>query len=100
MRLRVHVEGGIAHFPGLNRPIELDSAMLPPEEAQEMQRLIKEARFFERPETQGEARGADLQRYTITVENGGRQRTIQVSDPVNDPHLEDLITYARKHRSS
>jgi hypothetical protein len=103
MRMQVHIEGGLAHFPGLAKPIELDTATLPAQDAEEMRRLVAAALFFELPASVGQPpmRGAaDYRRYTITVDDGSAHHTVQVTDPVTDPHLQALITFAQKHRRS
>jgi hypothetical protein len=102
MRMQVRIEGGIAHFPGLARPIILDTDMLPAQDAEEMRRLIAAAHFFALPPATGQpaVHGADARRYTITVDDGPAHSTVQVSDPVTNPHLEALLTFAQKHRSS
>ncbi|NMO13396.1 hypothetical protein HPC49_19020 [Pyxidicoccus fallax] len=93
MRIELKREGGVAFFPGLNRPRGLDLASLPPETAEALQRAVREARFFEQPATVGTAaRGADRIRYTITVEDdGGRRHSVQLLEPVEEPHLRALL---------
>jgi len=49
MRIEFMVEGGIAHFPGLARPVVIESEALPEMDAAELVRLLEAARFFERP---------------------------------------------------
>jgi hypothetical protein len=95
MRIEFQTEGGIAHFPGLSRPVVIDSNALAEEDAGELQRLVEAARFFERPTVAGSPpRGAaDYRQYTITVEEGGRQHTIRLSDPVADPPLQQLLRF-------
>ncbi len=102
MRMQVHIDGGIAYFPGLAKPIVLDTATLSAQDAEELKRLIAAARFFELPASIGQqpARGADYRRYTITVDDGSAHHTVEFTDPITDPHLEALITFAQKHRSS
>jgi hypothetical protein len=95
MRIEFRTEGGIAHFPGLARPVMIDSDALSEEEAGELKRLLEAARFFEQPMVVGTPRrgAADYRQYTITVEDGGRQHTIQVADPVEDPDLQPLLRF-------
>ena len=97
MRVTFTMEGGIAYFPGLSRPVTIDSGELPDHEARELERLIEAARFFDRPATAGPpARGAtDYYQYTVTVEVGGRQHTVRLTDPVEDPGLQALLNYLR-----
>ena len=103
MHVQVSIDGGIAYFPGLAKPINLDTETLPAQDAEEMRRLVAAADFFSLPESIGQqpARGAaDYRHYTITVDDGSAHHAVQVTDPVSDPHLEALIAFARKHRTS
>jgi hypothetical protein len=95
MRIEFQTEGGIAHFPGLSRPVVIESEALAEEDASELKRLVEAARFFERPTFAGAPRSgaADYRQYTITVEEGGRQHTIQLADPVEDPTLQPLLRF-------
>jgi hypothetical protein len=95
MRIELKTEGGIAHFPGLSRPVVIDSATLSAEDDAELKRLIESARFFERLPTVGTPpRGAaDHRQYTISVEDGGRRHTVRLADPVEDPSLRQLLRF-------
>jgi hypothetical protein len=104
MRIEFKTEGGIAHIPGLSRPVVIDSHSLSAEEGAELTRLVEAARFFERPSTVGTPPpgAADYRQYTITVEDGGRQHTVTLADPVDDTALQQLLhslqTKAREWR--
>jgi glyoxylate utilization-related uncharacterized protein len=95
MRIEFQTEGGIAHFPGLSRPVVIDSEALAAEDASELTRLVEAARLFERPTVAGAPRSgaADYRQYTITVEQGGGQHTIRLADPVEDPTLQQLLHF-------
>jgi hypothetical protein len=97
MRIQWKTEGGLAYFPGLSRPVTLESSTLPEAEAAAVRRLVEAARFFDLPPTVGTpARGAaDYHRYTITIEDGGQRHTVQATDPVEDPTLQALLTYLK-----
>jgi hypothetical protein len=97
MCIRFKVEGGIAYFPGLSRPMTLDVEELPPEEAHRVRKLVETARFFQQP-SQAPRRGADLQKYVITVQEGDREHTVVLSDPISDPELCALVNYLRGRR--
>jgi hypothetical protein len=56
MRVQFAMEGGIAYFPGLSQPMVIDSAVLPPQEADELQQLVNATRFFELPASAGSRR--------------------------------------------
>lgn len=95
MRIEFQTEGGIAHFPGLSRPVVIESDALAEEDASELKRLVEAAHFFERPTVAGAPRSgaADYRRYTISVEDGGRQHTIQLADAIEDPTLQQLLRF-------
>ncbi|NOK33077.1 hypothetical protein HMI49_07710 [Corallococcus exercitus] len=99
MRIELKREGGIAFFPGLARPRTVDLAALPPATAEALQREVREARFFEQPATVGGAptAGADRTRYTVTIEDdGGRRHSVQMVEPVKEPHLRSLLELIQK----
>lgn len=93
MQVLFKAEGGIAHFPGLSQPIVIDSATLPDEEAQELQRLVEACRFFQQPLSSNvPPRGAaDYRRYTITIDDGQRQHTVHLTDPITEQALSELV---------
>jgi hypothetical protein len=95
MRIEFQTEGGIAYFPGLSEPVVIEGDALSAEDTSELQRLLEAARFFDRPTTTGAPRrgAADVRQYTITVEEGGRQHTLHLTDPVEDPALQQLLRF-------
>jgi hypothetical protein len=99
MRIEFTQAGGIGYFPGLNKPVTVEVDQLDTEEAEELKRLVAAARFFDRPAAVGApARGAaDYQYSILTVEDCGRQHTVRVLVPVEDPVLHDLVRAIQKH---
>jgi hypothetical protein len=99
MRVEFATEGGIAYFPGLSRPAVIDSDSLPEADAADLKRLVEAADFFEQPEQPPEPlRGAaDYRQYTIAVEDGRRRHAIRLIDPISDPHLQELVSFLRRH---
>ena len=99
MRIVFTTEGGLAFFPGLSRPVLIDSQDLAAAEAAELERLLDSARFFELPEhCRALHRGAaDYRQYTITVENKNRRHTVRMADPVENPQLQALLDFLRRH---
>lgn len=97
MQITLRTEGGLAAFPGLNRPITVDSAELPAPEATELVRLVEQAKFFDRPAVASALPpgAADYREYTITVQDGDRQHTIRLADPVQDSDLQALLHFLR-----
>jgi|KBSSwiStaDraftv2_1062776.scaffolds.fasta_scaffold946064_2 hypothetical protein len=99
MRIVFTTEGGLAFFPGLSRPIVIDSHDLSAAEAAELERLLDSARFFELPEdSRALHRGAaDYRQYTVRVENRYRRHTVRLADPVENPQLQALLDFLRRH---
>ena len=95
MRVIFQTEGGVAHFPGLSRPVTIETEALPEQEAAELRELMDAARLLDRPAQVGKAgRGAaDYRQYTITVEAANRTYTVRLSDPVEDPDLQRLLRF-------
>ena len=102
MRIEMQTDGGMAYFPGLNKPIVVDSSKLPNKQAAQLQQLIDSAHFFELPQaSRSLPKGAaDLRRYTITVADGRRRRTVRLNDPVEDAQLQALIEFMQGQRGA
>ena len=100
MRVQLKIEGGLAYFPGLSKPITIDSNALPPQEADKLKQLLDAAHFFDLPPVlKAPAPGAaDYQQYTITVDDDSNHHTVRMTDPVEDPNLQALLTYLKTHR--
>ncbi len=100
MRIQFKMEGGIASFPGLSKPITIDSDHLPKQESDELKRLVNATHFFDLPTAMGSpATGAaDYRQYTITVQDEGKQHTVHVTDLIANPNLQALLTYLKTHR--
>jgi len=102
MHVELQTDGGIAFFPGLNKPVVLNSSDLPKDQADQLQQLIDSTRFFELPvASRAQPKGAaDMRGYTITVEDGRRRRTVRLSDPVEDSGLQALIAFLQAQRGA
>jgi Emfourin len=89
--------GGFAHFPGLSRPVRIDTAELAAEQADQLEGLVERARFFDQPPEVGSPPpgAADLRSYTITVQDGDRTHTVKTSDALEDPALRELLEHLR-----
>ena len=98
MRIEFKTDGGIAYFPGLSKPVTIESADLPPAEADTLQRLVEAAHFFELPaDSRALRRGAaDYHQYTITIEDGQRRHTVQMADPIASPDLQALVAFLQE----
>jgi len=106
MRIRFQSEGGIAAFPGLNKPIEVHTEQLSGDQRAELEGLVNGADVFNQPEVVGSAApgAADYRVYTVSVQDGARQHTLRVIEPAADPNLRRLIerlrTLARSQRGT
>jgi hypothetical protein len=97
VRIEFKTEGGIAHFPGLSKPIVIDTAQLPEDKSKALEALIDAARFFDLPAAVGQPRpgAADYRTYSITVTDGARRHSIKAYDPIENDALRALIDALR-----
>jgi hypothetical protein len=94
MLVRFKMDGGFVYLPARSEPTTIDMDDLPADEARELEHLIEAAGFFELPETSSPPRGAaDYLRYTISVTTPERSHTVQLTDPIEDPHVQALVEY-------
>lgn len=94
MRIQFEKDGGFAYFPGLYKPVIIDTDELSAEEAKEMKRLIEAACFFDLPASSPPPRGAaDYFQYTISVSTPARHHTVRLTDPISDSNVQDLVHY-------
>ena len=107
MRIQFKTEGGIA---GLRRKVTIDTdektitvgtadrtistEELPVEEANELERLIEVADFFEISATSAPPpRGADYQQYTISVTTPSSSHEARLTDPIENPRVQELVNH-------
>lgn len=91
MRVRFQMSGGIAYFPGFALPRTVDVETLPEDTRLSVMRLIEETQFFSLPSSPPIPGAADYRTYRITIEDGARQHTVVLSDPVSSAPLQALI---------
>jgi hypothetical protein len=98
MRVTFSAEGGIAFFPGLSRPVTIDQDQLSEEDAHELVRLVDECSFFDQPAKAAKTPkgAADVQLYTITVDDGEQRHTVKVQEPIADQGLRELVNFLRR----
>jgi hypothetical protein len=82
---------GLFYAPGLAEPVVLDLTALPPADAARIEALVSEARVLDRPAAPESLPKPDARCFTLTVEQDGRSRTIEVPEPIADPALKDLV---------
>ncbi|SRR6266704_69567 len=91
MRIRFERTGGFANVP---LKAELDAAEMPPDRAQELEKLVEEARPFDQPlqPTSAPTTPDDLQ-YKMTIEHAGRTHTIRTGDAAAPDELKLLFDF-------
>jgi hypothetical protein len=92
MKLRFRQTGG---FGGLVLGCDLDTSTLPPAEAQELTRLVKQANL-EKIQTRRSEKARDLQNYEIAVEGEGMTAKATVDDMSVDANVEPLLEFLRQ----
>jgi hypothetical protein len=97
MTITFKMSGGFAHLPALSRPLTIDTTQIEPQARTELESLVRQSRFFDQPLLgPTPAKGAaDYRTYTITVLDGPHVHTIQVTDPIKDINLEQLVSRLR-----
>ena len=98
MRIEFKMEGGFAHFPGLSKPVVIDTDQLSQEESAMLEQQVQKARFFDLPGKVNVPRkgAADYYQYTITIQRGGEHHTIKLVDPIEDTNLNELSHFLKK----
>jgi hypothetical protein len=93
MRVQFQSEGGLAFFPGLQRPISIDVDALPASDADRLRQLVRAANFFALPAHIGTPPpgAADMRTYTLTIEDGGQHHTVRIAEPITDATLQELV---------
>lgn len=97
MRIDFSVDGGIAAFPGLAKPVTIDCDVLPPTATARLRKLVRRADFFARPAHGPATRMPDARAYTIAIDDGPRCRTLTLTEPIADTALRDLVAELRLH---
>ncbi len=93
MKITLETSGGIAYMPKLNAPVVIDTQQIEPDSGSQLETLVRESRFFEQPAITITVKkgAADYRTYTITVEDGSRTHSVQLTDPITDTNLEGLV---------
>ena len=100
MRVQLKVSGGLAYFPGLSKPIIIDSNTLPAQQANKLKQLLDDVSFFDLPSVINAppAGAADYRQYTITVDDDGKHHTVLATDLIQDPKLQVLLDYLQTYK--
>jgi hypothetical protein len=79
-------------FGGMRREVKIETGTLPRAERELLEGLVRDSGFFALPEKfPRPARGADYFTYSLTVDDGGRRHTVEVSQPSLPESLRPLI---------
>ncbi len=98
MKVQLTRSGGLATFPGLQRPVTVDASSLSDPDQAKLRFLLEAAGFFDLPSDDrqtpaGSARGADQRLLTLTVTDDRRSHTVTVTEPATGRSLADLLTF-------
>jgi len=92
MKVRFRQTGG---FGGLVLGCDLDTSTLPPAEAQDLTRLIKQANL-EKIRAKPSQKARDLQNYEIAVESNEINAKVSLDDMSVEANLEPLLQFLRR----
>jgi hypothetical protein len=92
MKVRFRQTGG---FGGLVLGSDLDTSTLPPAEAQELTRLVKQANL-EKIHARPSGKARDLQNYEVAVEGDGITAKATFDDMSVDANVEPLLEFLRR----
>ncbi|ABA22557.1 conserved hypothetical protein [Trichormus variabilis ATCC 29413] len=107
MRVLLERTGG---FTGISKKINIDTSQLPPQQAEELSRLVTAAGLFQLPTLQGDGvpptvnyglnpTAGDRFQYQITLEDNGKTHTIIVNEAVLPHSLKMLIEWLNQAAS-
>jgi hypothetical protein len=91
MHIDFRIDGGIAAFPGLAKPVHIDCAALPDRDAAQLRDLVNKADFFGVAEPATTAPMPDARAYTIMIDDGLQCRTLTLAEPIADRWMRDLV---------
>ncbi len=88
MRLTLQTGGGVAFFPGLARPVTVDTRSMAPEEAQALEALVARSGVLELAAAAAGAApsapplGADRRVVRLIVESDGEVHRVELHEPL------------------
>jgi hypothetical protein len=92
--VEIHLErtGG---FAGLRLSHDIGPNDLTPEDTQELNRLVESSKFFDLPSQMKAANpGADRFQYTLKLDNGEREHTVELDDAAVPATVRPLLNWA------
>ena len=92
MRIEFERSGGFA--APMQMRTTIDAASLAPEERTDLERMIKEARFFALPPRMLATQpGGDRFQYTVTVETADGRHTVEIDEAAASPAVRQLLKW-------
>lgn len=92
MKLFLEKSGGFAYIPGLDKPIAVDTQALDPKVAQRLMNLVQRVNFFSLSSSTILPSGAaDYFSYKLNIQDGAREHTVTLTDPISNADLSQLI---------
>jgi hypothetical protein len=99
MRIEFRIDGGLAAFPGLSKPVTIDCDRLPPPANARLRDLVRRADLFAQPQRATPAM-PDARVYTIAVDDDAQCRTVKVAEPIADPAVRELVDALQDHAAA
>ncbi len=95
MHIDFRIDGGLAAFPGLAKPVSIDCAALPANDAARLGKLVRKADFFGVPQPPAAPPMPDARAYTIAIDDGLQCRTLTFAEPIADASMRELVAELR-----
>lgn len=87
-------------FAGRTVRTEIDGNSLPELQRRRLHKLVDESGFFTLPaRLESMTRGADMFRYTITIEIGEKTHTVEAAEAALPPGIRPLLDWLAHHKS-
>jgi hypothetical protein len=103
MRIELRIDGGLAHFPGLAKPLVVDSKQLAEDDKAQAINLCHAAldarsHAADPPSAPAPAPTADARRYRLKIELDGSTHELATTDPISNPAIAQLIAFLEDRR--
>ena len=91
MEIVLETSGGF--IAGMGGAVAVDTTQMEAKAAEKLESLVQDARFFDQPAQASSPPpgAADYQTYTITVRDGAQHHRIEVTDPIADASIAQLV---------